>query len=140
MTTVFINDKDALAVWGLRLSAGALAALLAPPPLKDVAADHSRLEHGTRYITTPATARIAERGLLLPVEFTAKSEEEFINKYLSFIAEISRGRFTLHTRQLPQLTFHLIYQSCTEYSHYFGYVAKFILKCVEPNPTHRSHP
>lgn len=144
---LFINQKDAAQEWGLSLSEGALSALIAPPPLKELATQHSRLEHGTRTLTAlPPTAtqqapssllRWDERTLSLPVHFVASSLEQLVERQQAFFAEMQKGIFTLRHEALPSLTFRLLYVACTEYSQAQGRLSKCILRLTEPNPTLR---
>lgn len=128
---------DAHEIYGLRLSSGALAALMTPPPAKDRIINKSRLQHGTRVVAS--NEKIDERTLSLPVHFCAPSERVFLSRYEAFCALLSGGAFNFRVT-LPsgkKVEYKTYYQSCAQYSQYYGGIAKFVLKLHEPNPTDR---
>lgn len=142
MHTLYINNKDANATWGVALLKGATSALLTPPPLKAFATQHSRLEDGQRVIThqkkkgeekPQPLARWDARTLNIPMFIQAKGGEDYTAQLSAFIQEIGREPFTLQTSAASGQAFRLIYQSCSEFSHAGGF-CKFILKVVEPQP------
>lgn len=123
-----------LSAFGASLSEGAYEALLTPPPVKDYIRNSSPLQAGSQYL--PQT-RTDEQQLSLPIHFTASSKEEFLSRYGQFCEVLSQGKIDLYVEELG-LTFHLLYKSCNSYNHYFGGIAKFVLKVIEPNPTNRT--
>lgn len=136
-----INGVDVKTQYGMSLSSGALAALMTPPPAKDRVTNKSRLEHGARVISAQGTEKIDERQLSLPVHFVANSEVQFVERYNRFCAMLAGGVLQIELT-LPSgkiMSYLTYYQSCTQYSHYFGGIAKFILKVTEPNPYNASN-
>ena len=133
--SVFINDIDAKE-YGLSLSDGALTALMTPPPLKARVKNASRLQPGSRYITTDETEMVDERSITLPVHIIAKTEADFLEYYDKFCNEVLlKGVLKLEVRVGSfHKTFHTLYESCTQYTQFYGGIAKFQLKLTEPNP------
>ena len=131
------NYVDAHDRYGLRLSKGALEALMTPPPAKERITNKSRLQHGTRVVAS--AERVDERTISLPVHFCAPSETTFLARYEAFCALLSGGVFDFRVT-LPsgkKVEYKTYYQSCAQYSQYYGGIAKFVLKLHEPNPTDR---
>lgn len=144
------NDYDAFTRWGINLEDGAISALMTPAPMKDFIENRSRKAHGKQVITK--LPRYAERELTLPFHIIAKTKEEFFYKYNLFCNEVlSQGAFTLKTKYQPQMTlsvggetktipevvYHLIYISCTQFREFISEMAVFSLKVSEPDPTNR---
>lgn len=136
MVRLSINGKDAKSTWGMSLTHGALASLMTPPPMKDRITNKSRARNGARPITNPAMEKVDERQISLPVHFVAKDEDDFLAKYEGFCDELKGGQILLEVT-LPsgrKKTFSTYYLSCTGYSHFYGGIAKFILRLQEYNP------
>lgn len=134
-----INDRDARATWGVIPNTKLLAALLAPPSVKDPIQSESRLEHGTRTIIPQNSVKLAKRDITLEVGLTAPSLTEFYTRYKSFIEELTSGWLRIETPKfLPGVIFNCRYVSCTQFTNYNGRIAKFILKLEEPNPNNRT--
>lgn len=136
---ITINGKDAWTEWGLSLTDGALAALMTPAPAKDYLSNASRLEAGTRYIADSSVniPPTDEREITLPIHFTANNKETFLTRYKAFCEILKDRKIDLYVAATSE-TYHLLYKSCTSYTHIFGGIAKFSLKVVEPDPTNRS--
>lgn len=137
MIGLTINGKDAKSVWGMSLTHGALAALMTPPAMKDRIVYKSRVRNGARPITNPAMEKVGERSINLPVHFVAESEADFLSKYESFCDELRGGELELVVTLPSGATriYKTYYISCTSYSHFYGGMAKFMLKLQEYNPT-----
>lgn len=136
MVRISINGQDARATWGLSLTHGALAALMTPPPMKDRIVNKARTTNGARPITNPAMEKVDERQINIPVHFVAHDETDFLQKYESFCNELKKGRLYIEVT-LPSnrtLVYDTYYISCTSYSHFYGGIAKFMLKLQEYNP------
>lgn len=131
-----INGKDAKAVWGLSLSDGGLSALMTPAPNKAYVSNKSRLEHGSRTITD--NARVDERSITIPFHIIARTREEFYRRYESFCQELEKGTLDIQTVYQPNVVYHLVYNSCSQFGEYCQKMAKFSLKVTEPNPKNRS--
>lgn len=132
---LIINGKDAYTTWGLSLTQGALTTLMTPPEMKDYITSKPRTESGTRIATN--NVAVAERTISLDVHLSADTEEQFLERYASFCTVLAGGSIELSTRWQEGVTYHLYYQSCSQYSQLFGGLAKFTLKVYEPNPTNR---
>lgn len=136
MVKLKINGVNAAQAWGIKLTHGALATLMTPPPMKERIVNKARSQHGARPITNQAMEKVEERSINLPVHFVAKDEDDFLEKYTMFCEELRKGRLTLEV-ELPsgvKLTYNTYYTSCTSYSHFYGGIAKFMLKLQEYNP------
>lgn len=136
MIKLRINEKDAKQEYGASLSNGSLAALMTPPPAKERIANKSRLQHGTRIIANNDTEKVDERQITLNVHFTANSEEEFLLRYANFCKMLAGGvvNIEVELQSGRVLRYETYYQSCSQYSQFYGGIAKFALKLIEPNP------
>lgn len=132
---LFINNKDAYDTWGVSLSEGAYTTLLAPPPMKDAIVNESRLYHGKQVYNI---AKVNSRQLTLEVHFTAKSKEDFFNKYLSFCDELNKGELEIKTSLQPDIVYKFLYISCSQFKQFNLGIAKFSLKLEEYNPMERT--
>ncbi len=137
MTTPYliINGQDAKAIWGVLPTGNTLSALLASPPMKENPSFNSRLEHGTRIDTS--APKVAQRDLSLEIQMIADSPEQFYARRDAFSAELEKGAFTLSTSDRPTVVYHLIYNSCPQYTQFCRGIATLALKCTEPNPKDR---
>lgn len=134
-----INSYNARTKWGIVANTKLMAALLAPPAVKDPIQSESRLEHGTRTIIPQGSVKLAKRDITLEVGLTAPSLTEFYTRYKSFIEELTSGWLKIASPKfLPGVIFNCRYVSCTQFTNYNGRIAKFILKLEEPNPNNRS--
>jgi hypothetical protein len=134
-----INSYNARTKWGIVANTKLMAALLAPPSVKDPIQSESRLEHGTRTIIPQNSVKLAKRDITLEVGLTAPSLTEFYTRYKSFIEELTSGWLKIASPKfLPGVIFNCRYVSCTQFTNYNGRIAKFILKLEEPNPNNRS--
>ena len=134
---VIINDIDAFERYGINLEDGALSTLMTPPPMKEFVENSSRLQHGKRMMVL--TPKYDEREITLPFHLIAKSKEEFFQKYKLFCEEVlAPGSFVLKTRFQPNVEYHLVYLSCTQFRQFIREMAVFSLKVCEPDPTNRS--
>lgn len=134
-----INSYNARTKWGIVANTKLMAALLAPPAVKDPIQSESRLEHGTRTIIPQGSVKLAKRDITLEVGLTAPSLTEFYTRYKSFIGELTSGWLKIASPKfLPGVIFNCRYVSCTQFTNYNGRIAKFILKLEEPNPNNRT--
>lgn len=133
---LFINNKDAFTTWGIGLEDGALSALMTPSPMKDYIENSSRLEHGTRVITS--NAKMDERSITLQIHLTAKDENTFLTNYASFCEELKGAVLNIRTKYQPTVMYKTIYVSCSQFSQFMRGLAKFSLRLREPNPADRS--
>lgn len=130
-----INGKDAKSTWGISLSDGGLSALMTPPPNKAYVSNKSRLENGSRTITS--NARIDERQINIPFHILARNKADFYAKYADFCKELQKGLLEIETVYQPGVKYKLVYQSCNQFGEYQQNMAKFTLRCTEPNPDNR---
>lgn len=145
-----INSKDAYTVWGISMDSSALSALMTPAPIKSLIENDSRLEHGREMITSVAKAdggdgqttgsavKVDSRDVTLTFNLTAASEAEFLTRYRSFCSELEKGTLDISTSFLSGVVFHMIYQSCQQFSEFMRGIGKFTLRLTEPNPKNRS--
>ena len=132
-----INGRDAYTTWGITPSDGALSALLAPPPLKEVVSAASPLEHGGRTLSDAALIRVDERELLLPLNLTARTRDEFFTRYAALCDELARGFIDIRTSHRPAVVYHCLYISCSTFTEFMQGMASIVLKLREPNPMNR---
>lgn len=127
-----INGYDAYQMWGVSLEDQAIAALMTPHAMKEDITNQSRLEHGTRHWAE--FPKVAQRDLTLPIHLVARSKNEYLRKYASFCEELRKGKIDIETSYEPNVVHHCLYQSCTQFTQFYGGIAKMVLKLVEPNP------
>ena len=136
---VTINSEDAKATWGIVFDSSSISALMTPAGMKDNIESQSRLEDGKRVITSPDLAKLDSRTLTLTFSLCAKSEDDFFTKYDSFCTEIQKtGRIYITLSVRPETVYKLIYKSCNQFTQYNNKLAKFSLRCEEPNPRDRT--
>ena len=133
---LFINGKDAYTTWGISMDETSLSALMIPPPSKPFIENKSRLEHGKRIIRT--NPKVDERDLTLQINLTAKNEEQFFARYLSFCGELETGSLNIRTKHRPDVLYRTTYVSCQQFSEFMRGIGKFVLKLNEPNPKDRN--
>ena len=126
---------DAYTTWGLSLTNGSLAALMTPPPIKELIESTYRKKAGKIVILKDAV--YADRDVNLQFNITASSKTAFLDKYKSFCTVLATGRVEMYTSLMPGVYFRFIYVSCTQFSEFMGRLAKFSLKLNEPDPTNR---
>lgn len=137
--TVTINGKDAKSTWGIVFDSSSVSALMTPASMKDYIENSSRTEHGKRVVTNPSIAKVDYRSLTITFALCANTEDDFFTKYESFCAEIQKtGELNIILSIQPSVVYKLIYKSCTQFTQYNNKLAKFGLKCEEPNPQDRS--
>lgn len=137
MKTLYINNNDAFEKYGIFFSEGSISALITPPSNKEFVTANSRLEHGTRYITDEYLVRQSERSLSLSFFIVAKNRQEMYARLNSFCENVlNKGVFTLRTKY-TNVTYNLIYKSCSQMQDFNGRSGKFSLQVIEPNPTNR---
>ena len=136
---VTINSEDAKATWGIVFDSSSISALMTPAGMKDNIESQSRLEDGKRVVTSPELAKLNSRTLTLTFALCAKSEDDFFTKYDSFCAEIQKtGRIYITLSVRPEIVYKLIYKSCNQFTQFNNKLAKFSLRCEEPNPRDRT--
>lgn len=134
--TIHINGKNARTEWGVLTTGNTLSALLAPAALKDKVTNTSRLEHGSRIDTS--NPKVAQRELNLEIQMIADTEEQFYARHESFCAELQKGAIDLYLSDRPTVIYHLVYNSCSQYTQFRRGIATLSLKLTEPNPKDRT--
>lgn len=132
---LIINGKDARKTWGIVTTQNTLSALLAPAPMKERPTFNSRLEDGSRIDNSDP--KTAQRQLNLEIQMTARTPEEFYVRHEAFCEELEKGAFDLSTTDRPDVVYHLLYDSCPQYTQFCRGMATLALKCTEPNPKDR---
>lgn len=132
---LIINGKNARNEWGVVTTPNTLSTLLAHAPMKENPVFVSRLEHGSRIdISDP---KVAQRELSIEIQMIAQSPEQFYSRHDAFCLELEKGAFDLSTTDRPGIVYHLIYDSCPQYTQFCRGIATLALKCTEPNPKDR---
>lgn len=132
---LYINGNDAYTTWGISLSDTAVSALITPPALKDRITNESRLEHGRRVIND--NPKKMAREVTLDMHMTAASSTEFLTRYAQFCSVLENGQLNITTAYQPNVTYKMLYLSCTQYSEFHRQLAKFSLRLLEPNTNDR---
>lgn len=132
---LYINGNDAYTTWGISLSDTAVSALITPPALKDRVTNESRLEHGRRVIND--NPKKMAREVTLDMHMTAASSTEFLTRYAQFCNVLENGQLNITTTYQPNVTYKMLYLSCTQYSEFHRQLAKFSLRLLEPNTNDR---
>lgn len=136
--TVTINGKDAR-IWGIVFDSSAICSLMTPAPMKSYIENKSRAEHGKRVITNETLAKVDERQVNLSFSMCARTEDDFFAKYAAFSQELHKtGELRIILSIQPTIVYKLLYDSCSSFTQYNNKLAKFVLKCTEPNPEDRS--
>lgn len=133
---LFINNKDAYTTWGISMDTSSLSALMTPAPNKEFIENSSRLEHGKRVITS--SPKVDARDITLTINLTAKNEQQFFDRYLSFCSELGTGVLNIKTSFQPNVVYRMIYLSCSQFTQFMRGIASFSLKLNEPNPKNRN--
>lgn len=147
---LIINGKDAYTEWGVSFDETALSTLMTPPPIKALIENDSRLEDGKTMIvsktttnsdgksTTISVVKVDSRDITISMNITASSKEEFLQRYWKFCQDVlEKGVLDISTSYLSGVVFHMIYQSCSQFSELRLGIGKFTLKLTEPNPKNR---
>lgn len=132
----YINGKDIWETWGASLMKGSYEKLLKPASMKEYISNSSRLEHGSRIIANPQTARTNEREISLQIVIEGSSESDYLSKMASFMAELEKGSIQLKVPRVG-LVYKLVYTDCSSYGDYGLKIGKFTVKFIEPNTKDR---
>lgn len=133
---LYINGKDAWTTWGISMDDTSLSSLMTPAPNKALIESKSRLEDGKRVTTD--NLKKDERDLTLQINLTARNEDEFFSRYISFCEELGKGWLEIRTKYQPTIVYRTVYLSCSQFSQFMRGIAKFSLKLNEPNPNNRN--
>lgn len=136
MADLLINNRDALATWGVRMGDGFIEAIYAPLPMKEVIENKSRLQDGKRVIIE--NRKIDERDLTLTFTLQGSSPSDYTTKYKSFLDEIAKGEFTIKIPALGEEVYHLYYIRSASFGFNPSRIfSKISVKLNEPNPANR---
>lgn len=133
---VYINGKDAYTTWGISFDTSSLSSLMTPPPMKQFAESNCRLKAGKVVITD--NPQIDERQVTLTFNMTARNETQFFSRYGDFCEELKKGILNIRSMYQPDVTYKMIYLSCSQFTQFVRQIASFTLKLNEPNPTDRT--
>lgn len=138
MTDLLINEKDAFATWGVRMSDGFLDSLGASAPMKEFIENKSRLEHGKRVIINDP--KIDEREITLSFTIEGSSQSDYQSKKKTFFDELYKGAVNIQVPANSSEVYHLIYtgKSVTYAQSIDRTFGKISSKFSEPNPTNRT--
>ena len=100
---LYINERDAWAVWGVNMAEGFLDTIDAPLPMKEYIEDESRLEDGIRIDTS--NPKVDSREITLGFTITGNSETDYRSKKSAFQSELQKGMIRSEPRP-PFRTFH----------------------------------
>lgn len=128
---LYINDKDAWETWGVFLEEGSERALLLAANNKEFVSNKNRSEHGKRVIVD--NPRLEERDVQLVFCFLTESEDDFLEKYDAFVAELNRGWVQMRVIKVKK-----VYNFTTTNFQdlgYYGQMGKLSVRFNEPNPT-----
>lgn len=135
---ITINGKDANKTWGIVFDSSAISSLMTPASMKSYIQNESRTEHGKRVVTNNQLAKVASRTINLSFSLCAKSEDDFFAKFSSFCDEIQNtGEIKIVLSMQPTIVYKLLYLSCQQFTQYNNKLAKFSMRCEEPNPKDR---
>ena len=132
----YINKKDIFTTWGAVLAKGTYEALLKPAPNKGLIQNKSRLEHGKVIVMNNNVCKTDERDISFSIWICGDSQKDYLEKYKSFIDEITSGIVMLNIPILGA-TFKLTYLSCSNYGDYGLTKGKLTLKMNEANTKDR---
>lgn len=135
---LFINGKDALETWGVRMGDGFLDAIDGFNEMKDYIENESRLEHGKRVITD--NAKVDSREITLQFTIEGSSESDYRSKKKAFQTELEKGAVNIKIPNLGSEVYKLVYLGKSlsyglSPDRCFGKVSS---KFEEPNPMDRS--
>lgn len=135
---LFINGKDAWAVWGVNMGDRFIDALDAPLEMKAYIENESRLEHGKRVMTVDA--KVASRDITLGFTIIGKSENDYRTKRNAFFMELQKGMFTVEVPVLGANVYHLLYtgKNITYGMNLSRNFSHFSMKVTELNPMART--
>lgn len=135
---LFINGKDALETWGVRMGDSFLDAIDGFNEMKDYIENESRLEHGKRVITD--NAKVDSREITLQFTIEGSSESDYRSKKKAFQTELEKGAVNIKVPVLGNEVYKLIYLGKSvsyglSLDRCFGKISS---KFEEPNPMDRN--
>lgn len=128
-----VNDKDAFSVWGVFLTRKALNEFRKRSNNKPVVTNRSRLEHGERVVYNDI--RKDARDIIIELNITASSREEFHKRYESFTDELDKGEIKMYIKEHNRNYY--VYLKDHMDLEYFDRIGTFSVRLREPNPTRK---
>ena len=138
MAELLINNKDAYAIWGVKMGKGFLDVLGASSPMKEFIENKSWLEHGKRVIIN--NPKVDEREITLSFTIEGKSQSDYQAKKKAFFVELYKGKVDIQVPANGSEMYHLIYLGKNiTYAQSLGRTfGKISAKFNEPNPASRT--
>lgn len=138
MNELLINNKDAYALWGVRMGEGFLDVIGAAVPMKGFIESKSRLEHGKRVIIN--NPKVDEREITLSFTIEGNSQSDYQAKKKVFFDELYKGVVDIQIPANSSEVYHLIYtgKSVTYAQSLDRTFGKISSKFSEPNPANRT--
>lgn len=134
---LLINGKDSFETWGVNMGDGFLESLYSPVPMKGIIENKSRLEHVKRVILN--NPKKDERDLTLVFTLMGENQSDYIDKYKSFITEISAGDIAIKVPALGEEVYHVYYLRSNSFAWSVDRTfSKISIKFCEPNPSNRT--
>ena len=139
---LFIKKKggdweDAYNVYGLSLSETGLSRLMTPAPNKSAVTNKNVISHGASVVQDTFYKDV--RQVSLEVHITARTKQQFFERYAAFCAVLDLGYIRLYTKYQPNVVYHFLYVDCTQFAEYQREMAKFTLTLEEPHPEVRTN-
>lgn len=136
MSELYINGKDALTEFGVRMGENFLDAIFAPVPTKAFIENKSRLQDGKQVIYNNPKAD--ERDVTLTFNLEGLSPEDYLERYKKFKVELSKGLVVINVSALGE-TYRLTYQKSNTFAMDTSRTfTKISVKFNESNPKNRS--
>ena len=138
MAELLINNKDAYAIWGVKMGKGFLDVLGASSSMKEFIENKSRLEHGKRVIVNDP--KIDEREITLSFTIGGLFQSEFSKIKKACFVELYKGKVDIQVPANGSEMYHLIYLGKNiTYAQSLGRTfGKISAKFNEPNPASRT--
>lgn len=130
---LFINDKDAYLTWGVLLQKGAYSNIIMPANNKPYTTNEQRSTAGTQvFFDNPQPQ---ERTFQVNFVILADTEEEYLQKFNSFVNELNLGNVKM---RIPTLKMEInIYVDSYLNLSYFKSKGIFNVRFNEPNTKNR---
>lgn len=130
---LYINEKDAWITWGVSLEDDSESKLLMPANNKEYASNKCRSQPGKQVFAN--NPQPEDRDLLLVVNFSAETKQEFLAKYRAFLVEINSGIITFRVTSIGE-EYKFICEGFQELN-YYERIGKLSIRFNEPNPKDR---
>lgn len=128
---LYINDKDAFAVFGVFLEDGSENALRLPAPMKPFISINAASQHGEQ---VKPNKRVDKKQFSLT--FCFSWEVDYNTKYDLFVSELEKVNIALKVPMLGKI-YNLIYVDSRNYESIL-HAGKIVVNFIEPNPKNRT--